>query len=256
MQNRGKAATQTLSLLVVTVALAGCVTTPHKAAIHTLKSTTSTTIESAGVTATTTPQQTDTSTSTSIAIATSTVTVSMPDCTASDLTMTARPQFSSYSWNETMEVIVELSNRSGSSCQVLPDTLIVGDTSDGCEPDVNMEFYDAALGTGTLGPYQRPCPSAPIIVVPGAPTTVQVAAAFECGPGAQACAVSHDGNETWDVRVEWQLALGQNLGAGFNVLVVTPPEPVTTTTTAQSTSTTTTSAQSTTTSTSTTTIGP
>ena len=247
--------TLTLSLLAVTVTLAACGATPHKVAAHEPKSTTSTTIDSAGVAATTT---THTDTSTSIAITPATVTASVPDCTANDLTMTARPQYSSYSWNETMEVIVELSNRSGSSCQVLPDTLIVGDTSDGCEPDLVMEFYDAGLSpsTGLLGPYQRPCPSAPSVVAPGAPTTVQVAAAFECGPGAQACAVSHDGNETWDVRVEWQLALGQNLGAGFNVLVVTPPEPVTTTTTAQSTSTTTTSAQSTTTSTSTTTIGP
>jgi hypothetical protein len=156
-----------------------------------------------------------------------------------------------------MEVIVELSNRSGSSCQVLPDTLIVGDFSDGCEPHVVMEFYDAGLSpsTGLLGPYQRPCPSAPSVIAPGTTTTVQVAAPFQCGPGAQSCAVAQDGNETWDVRAEWQLAFGQNLGAGFNVLVVTPSAPVTPTNTAQSASTTTTSTQSTT-STSTTITAP
>jgi hypothetical protein len=197
-------------------------------------------------TAPTTTHQTDTSTSTEIAITPPTVRGSVPDCTANDLTMTAHSQFSSYRWNDTMEVIVELSNRSGSSCQILPDTFIVGDPSDGCEPDVVMEFHDAGLSPSTslLGPFLQSCPSAPSMMAPGTTTSVQIAAPFQCGPGAQDCPVAHDGNETWDVRTTWQLAPGQNLGAGFNVLVVTPPEPSTTTTT---TTTTTTSAQTTTT---------
>jgi hypothetical protein len=168
----------------------------------------------------------------------------VPDCVASDLTMTARPQLSSYSWNETMNVIVEVFIQSGPSCRLLQGMFNPGDPSAGCYPDVFMHLYDAQLSPSNalLGPYLQSCPSTPSMLAPGAPVTVQIAAPFQCA--GSDCAVSHDGNETWDVRAEWQLASGQNLGAGFPVVVATPPEPPTTATT--------TSSQSTSTSTSTT----
>jgi hypothetical protein len=186
---------------------------------------------------TTSPDTHNASPSTPIA-PTSTTTASVPGCVASELTMAARPQATSYDWNETLEVTVQLSIRSEPPCQLVPDMFSPGDPSEGCFPEVILEYYDATLSPSTalLGPYLQPCGTTPSTIAPGVPLTTDIAVPLQCGT----CPVSHDGNENWDVQANWQLAPGQNLGAGFHIVVVTPPEPATTTTTTSATTTTTT----------------
>jgi hypothetical protein len=143
VRNFGKAAALALSLLAVAATMATCGSTPLKGvAVHLPKATTSTTIDSAGVPPPSRKTTLPTDTSTSIATAT---TATVPDCVASDLTMTARPQLSSYSWNETMNVIVEVLIQSGPSCRLLQGMFNLGDPSAGCYPDVFMHLYDAQL---------------------------------------------------------------------------------------------------------------
>jgi hypothetical protein len=248
----GKAAALAFSLLAVATSLAACGSTPLKGvAVRLPKATTSTTIDSVGVPPPSRKTTLPTETSTSSAIvptATMATTATVPDCVASDLTMTARPQLSSYGWKETMNVIVEVLIQAGPSCRLQRGMFNPGDPSAGCYPDVFMHWYDAQLSPSNalLGPYLQSCPNTPSIVAPGAPVTVQIAAPFQCA--GSDCAVSHDGKETWDVRVEWQLASGQNLGTGFSVVAVTPSEPptITTTTSTVSTSTPTSTSTSTT----------
>jgi len=153
-------------------------------------------------------------------------------CSASELTMTATPQSPSYNWGDTMQVVIELSKSTGPACYVLFGAFTSGDPGGGCYPDVTLHFFDANVSgsNALLGPFLHQCLPTSRIVSPGTPLVLEVVAPLQCGASAPNCGVSHDGVETWDGRVEWQLASSQNLGVNFQVEVVTSPAASTTTT--------------------------
>ena len=173
------------------------------------------------------------STSTSRTVTPTTATSTLLACSASELTMTATPQSPSYNWGDTMQVVIELSKSIGPACYVLPGVFNSGDPGEGCYPDLTLHFFDPNVSgsNALLGPFLHQCLPTSSVVSPGTPLVLEVAAPLQCGAGAPKCGVSHDGVETWDGRVEWQLASSQNLGVNFQVQVVTSPASSTNTTT-------------------------